>query len=129
MKTELRIGNWVMLSGKPCQVQTVGMWVHTDTTVDEVPIESIEAIPLSEEWLRMFGFRKSRLAGYDRHFQYHHPKLNNPITALYNADFSMNLDGRARVLKHVHQLQNAFFVIADEELTLTGNPDRKTIEL
>lgn len=129
MKTELRIGNWVMLSGKPCQVQTVGMWLHTDTTIDEVPIESIEAIPLSEEWLRMFGFQKSNLAGYDQHFKYHHPKLNSPITALYNADFSMRLNDRARVLKHVHQLQNAFFVITDEELPLTSSPDIKTIEI
>jgi hypothetical protein len=105
-----------------------GLEVHSDKEMNWIEIEEFEGISITEEWLLKFGFQKSNLAGYDQHFQYYHPKLNNPITALYNADFSMDLDGRERVLKHVHQLQNAFFVIADEELTLTGDPYPKTIE-
>jgi hypothetical protein len=75
-------------------------------------------IPLTEEWLLKFGFIKSKLEGYDVHFKYSHHLLHSSITALYNADFSLLLDNVARGIKYVHQLQNLYFALTGEELTM-----------
>lgn len=117
---ELRIGNFVNLYGDDCRIQTVGMWVHTDTTVDEAPVDAVKPIPLSEEWLVKFGFGKSDECerGYNthKHFGFYYD--------WHFKQFKLEVDDGANVvdipmqIHYVHQLQNLYFSLTSEELTL-----------
>jgi len=81
-------------------------------------IEDFICSDITEEWLLKLGFRKSKLMGHDSHFQYHHHLLHSNILALYNSDFSIQLDNVARGIQYVHQLQNIFYIITGEELVI-----------
>lgn len=65
-------------------------------------------IPLTEDWLERFGFRKSHRGKFE------HDNLPYDIyggTGLY-------MHGVKPEIKHVHQLQNLYFALTGEELTL-----------
>lgn len=124
---ELRIGNFVNLYGDECRIQTVGMWVHTDTTVDEAPIESVKPIPLTEEWLLKFGFKKP--------LDWHSWRLtlDNSNEDQFKSSLQLGFTGCGYVqvcrsginaydvkCEFVHQLQNLYFALTGEELTIKG---------
>ena len=77
-----------------------------------------EPIPLTPELLKKCGFVKSKLEGYDVHFKYSHHKLYSAITALYDSKFSIKLDDVARGIKSLHQLQNLYYALTNEELVI-----------
>ena len=97
-------GNWAEIAQR---------WIKP-----EYEFNSIFPIPLTEEWLIKFGFRKYNLEGYSVHFRYEHPKLHSTVTAIYNSDFSIKLDNVARGIKYVHQLQNIYTALTNKELEL-----------
>ena len=79
----------------------------------------IEPIPLTEEWLIKFGFRY-----YNNHI-YVFP--NNDSLRLWGFSWNvqqylMGLDEFVDIptpsIKYVHQLQNLYFALAGEELTI-----------
>lgn len=122
---ELRIGNLVKCKTSNdsaiysvIQIDGFGLKVrlshprHTEFT----PLDRIKPIPLTEEILLKCGFRKTNLEGYDVHFKYTNPLLRSDITAIYNSDFSLKLDGVARGIKYLHRLQNLFFDLTGKEL-------------
>src|SRR5690606_20187688 len=89
--------------------------------------DSFEPIPLTEEWLLKFGFKKDTKGSVSIQFNYG----VNPITK----DYMMQLiwlktipdyeleecpfykNGHFKI-KHVHQLQNLYFSLTGEELKL-----------
>ena len=73
-------------------------------------IKCHHSIPLTEEWLLKFGFEK--LEGWDDTFFF---QLNNIQIADYNVS-GYDYDGFN--IKHIHQLQNLYFALTGEELTI-----------
>jgi len=100
---ELRIGNWVKLdSGTETIIRGGGI------NAIEMQQLRVEPIPLTEEWLLKFGFYKSNVTA----------RID-----LYPEDdgvyFYFNIDPAKRVkIEYVHQLQNLFFALTGEELTI-----------
>ena len=116
---EIRIGNWFDFYGRPMQVRPI--------TINDIFYGKIyEPIPLTEEWLIKFGFEKldssSCIVYHIGHNEITHdwlfdltwlkkPELiNSP-----NAPFYKN--GR-HTIYYVHQLQNLYFALTGEELTI-----------
>lgn len=119
---ELRIGNWVNLYGDDCRIQTLGMWVHTETTVDEAPIESVKPIPLTEEWLLKFGFEV--YSEYDFK-NYRLPDgffismwmKDKPVAGFEERGVCYWGDNYVPV-RYVHRLQNLYFELTGTALEL-----------
>jgi len=101
--SELRIGNWVNDGDGDFTVNRI-----TLAHVEKFP-DKFKPIPLTEEWLVKFGFKKIGV-NYE---------LN---------EFVIFTDRKGRLkyrshpydvpLYHVHQLQNLYFALRPEELTI-----------
>ena len=93
---ELRIGNWVM-GNAPFQVD--GMQISlAEARVRQGFDIGWQPIPLSEEWVKRFGLNQSNLVG-----------------GIYtDGDLYITVD----MPKYVHQLQNLYFALTGEELTI-----------
>jgi hypothetical protein len=73
-------------------------------------VEYIEPIPLTEEWLFKFGFKKWT----DRKFVGRYTK--NRHSVWYGVtDYQIK---HSRPFRYVHQLQNIYFALTGEELTI-----------
>jgi hypothetical protein len=123
---ELRIGNLVSdkyqnqirevvsISDYECEL------FHTNIRDYKVRTEILKPIPLTEEWLLRFGFVKDPMhyweipknefitilqEDYDDCILFHPIKLNGIVEKGVN-------------LKYVHQLQNIYFSLTNEELTI-----------
>jgi hypothetical protein len=82
--------------------------------------ESVKPIPLTEEWLLKFGFDKT-LNQYKTVTSINKGNSENiPFIVLYLDNEFQYDDLRFRTnLKYVHQLQNLYFALTNEELKLT----------
>ena len=119
---ELRIGNLVY-SKETNQIQKITGLTDENPfinaiTFDYINYDEIEAIPITEEWLLKFGFDKScmfyRLESEKFYFSYNsmHPKFE----IQYNSR-----DGHILFpvdLTYLHQLQNLYFALTNEELEM-----------
>ena len=112
--SELRIGNWVEFPNLLIKQQQI---VYLDARKEDTSY--IQPIPLNEEWLEKFGFEK------------HAYSWNGKIFHLLEWDdyplnwfVAMNKNGAVLVqkLKYVHQLQNLFYSLTNEELTINEIP-------
>jgi hypothetical protein len=113
---ELRIGNYVEYGGVINKVYLVShIYFQVEST--DIPTftanknRAAEPIPLTEEWLFKFGFKKHHKHGY---FYIE----NFTIDVDMNGQFFMCDVDIHVVLKYVHQLQNLYFAFTSEELTL-----------
>lgn len=86
----------------------------------------IEPIPLTEEWLLKFGFKKDDKSFW-KHWLNYYLELTNfgaeywyPIYAEV-PELSGNDEQRIHLtcIQYVHQLQNLYFALTGEELTLS----------
>ena len=105
---ELRIGNY----GKEITHSTnrvVGVKKHHFEDIERGEID-LFPIPLTEEWLVKFGFEK--LEGWDDMFYF---QIGYFQIYEYNVS-GYEYDGFD--IKHVHQLQNLYFALTNEELKL-----------
>jgi hypothetical protein len=129
--TELRIGNWVTIKNyvdfdwrlrpKECQVNMFDLnnriRYHWNGSGEEYyyKLEDCEPIPLTEEWLLKFGFNEVFMVdgvwghGIDGF--------------IYVNNGQIRFKGKAVLidenrLQHVHQLQNLYFALTGEELTI-----------
>lgn len=124
---ELRIGNWIMFNDYN-PIQEVFMMV-SDLSYEfgiNNPIRIPDSyrqphyysIPLDEEWLLKYGFEKSYRTEDVRSVQYVLKEMTillhvNPIFG------SFHYFGNPIVLLgYVHQLQNLYFALTGEELTI-----------
>jgi hypothetical protein len=133
-ETELRIKNIVYQDYQKCFVIVTGMFLDSDEVWycklsefnddHEVngdssyrgPIQSFQPIHLTEEWLLKFGFDK-KVGSQTTYFKksyfpfFLHTKAGK-WSLSYNNEYD---DGE---IKHVHQLQNLYFALTGEELTI-----------
>ena len=121
---ELRIGNLVQLATHhhPVSVETIfkendEYWISTDLHEGERLIDYIP-IPLTKEWLLKFGFEDVKQYN-DFSFQ----KLMNDGLFFCLDDSLEVYIGQMQyfshslvVIKYVHQLQNLYFALTQEEL-------------
>jgi hypothetical protein len=107
---ELRIGNYI-------DYTTEREIVTMQTTYEYIRLihngnKNFKPIPLNEEWLLNFGFDKNQSPNKDIQ------------VGVVNDDFANNIMSvvwRGFILvkiQHVHQLQNLFYCLCGEELTL-----------
>ena len=120
--SELRIGNWVRLVSKDKDFEiTSGYEIDLGTESCD-----FEPIPLTEEWLERFGFKE--FIDFGSHTG-HYDKL--PLCG-----FSYSINTKKVMVMHkgngishwidlkveyVHQLQNLYFALTGEELTIKTN--------
>jgi len=85
-----------------------------DGTTDTVDVEekSICSILLTEDWLLRMGFRKSAM---------YFDTDNLVICRFTDGLFHVQLQGKDSIIKSVHQLQNLFYAICGEELTIKND--------
>lgn len=110
---ELRIGNLVWLSDKQKVWEILDG--HEIDKCDESPFS--QPIPLTEEWLLKLGFEKDththkwslpfNLQKVECSFE-----IDNKFTRYFQPDFM------ATDIIYVHQLQNLYYALTGQELTL-----------
>ena len=96
--SELRIGNLVYHIDKIIEIES--LHPKDDDVNDEIPFHAIFGIPLTEEWLLRFGFRKG-VKGWFK---------------TYGRNKKFNLYMYMGLFNHVHQLQNLYFSLTNTEL-------------
>ena len=109
---ELRINNLILTtkdSNKDYLITKV-----SGAIIDYIECEIILAtqIRLTEEWLLKFGFTKHGKYGYFYKDDFIIDK-NEGFDIFFMCDIDMHVE-----IKHVHQLQNLYFALTGEELTL-----------
>ena len=118
--TELRVNNWYK-SVKfnipvPCDlVDFYELCVRSDGAYGDPPIDDMfEPIPLTEEWLLKFGIYEP-IGIHNSMFSGLIIVEWNEYTKLY--EFCVG-DISLVFIKYVHQLQNLYFALTGEELTI-----------
>jgi len=131
--SELRIGNYIRYRDEyDCVVCSLGHYFGTDKRhLDDSKQGSLtgsddlveyEPVRITEEWLVKFGINKSvkkldRNGGEDW-FDITPVMVNDDVdNPEWGYLFTMNGESLT-VVKHVHQLQNLFFAITGEELSI-----------
>lgn len=120
--SELRIGNLVYSNNYPvtvCAIDEDGE-ITTTSNYEGTLNGDITPIPLTEEWLLKFGFEQS-----EEHepFTIFRDLVDTTYKiALYiwehNGHYSPMITGCNCELYYVHQLQNLYFALTGEELTI-----------
>jgi len=108
--SELRIGNLINVNGEIQEVCDIPL---PENCTDK----NTKPIPLTEEWLLKFGFERSGLYNvksqvyiYDEH-------------GLVDTGYEYRFNYTEMKLKYVHQLQNLYFALTGEELTISESQD------
>jgi hypothetical protein len=128
--SELRIGNWYDDNGIFKQV--------TPNIIEEVWIAErnwVQPIQLTEEWLIKFGFTKYewmdgcfiKTSFGDLMIQFFRDEIHLFFTKVSVDSKGMMFDGRRFAgdkktftkIQYLHQLQNLYFALTGEELTIT----------
>ncbi len=118
---ELRIGNWFIEKGNVKQFD--GDFYH---------LLGCTPIPLNTKWLEKFGFEKNKekrwMRGKSRYaifyFEYYATGEDNCMWRIeyHDTDYGRNeykdCNQWGDVIKYVHQLQNLYWSLAGEELTI-----------
>ena len=119
--SELRIGNWVetyRLGGFFKEYQITGGFEIDNFSGESIDL--VRPIPLTEEWLTRFGFDKtySELSYREYDFGKIGVEINSDkLTVSYNYGSDVEWVNFTHI-KHVHQLQNLYFALTGEELTI-----------
>lgn len=95
-------------------------WIEPEYTFDK-----LRPIPLTEEWLLKFGFEKDSVNDYNLCVTIHGNIFLTAFSDDYKTvylyqNYEMATDYAAKV-KYVHQLQNLYFALTGEELTIKTN--------
>ncbi len=117
---ELRIGNWIMESdGRIEPVWEIeAILVDNEMSVNDCPVSTIHPIPLTEEWLLRFAF-------YFIHGAY---MTSGDMYLTYSSLNGWFINGNEKIeIEYVHQLQNLYFALTGEELTLTTQTPTNTL--
>jgi hypothetical protein len=109
---ELRIGNYVTAVDN---IQTVSAimsncedkYIFSKEHYCGILLTDLEPIPLTEEWLLKFGFEYRK----DTDCYHYYNFILNKLFVMMDIDIHV-------YIKHVHQLQNLYFALTQEELTI-----------
>jgi len=114
--TELMIGNWVKfkVNKTPNTIESINFsGVCTLDKIGVVMVDGLKPIPLTEEWLIKFGFQDNTIRIGEMQIIF-----DEDYGSYYLGDeqeIGLNPDLE---IKHVHQLQNLYFALTNEELTI-----------
>lgn len=112
---ELRIGNYFIdAKGRLCTVDVVSADMEeTIITVKRGALTTlpIKPIPLTEEWLLKFGYSEIEFSIPKKYRNHSRVSLRCNFD-----DERLFYDGRQ--IQYVHQLQNLYFALCGEELTI-----------
>jgi hypothetical protein len=123
--SELRIGNLILRNGfLPQDKNNFNQIVtsHNDITACVVSPSSFKPIPLTEEWLKKFGIEYEKDIDY---FFISFELADGDIELISNTDelgtywFSHQIS--TLKIRYCHQLQNLYFCLSGEELTIKEN--------
>jgi hypothetical protein len=124
---DLRIGNLVYIPQlkKHSQIGVIeenGRFTTKNYSSSFSSIECLQPIPLTEEWLLKFGFNcvsdhNPNKKVFRLNFGYF-KELNFAVNSEYGELNYFRYNGGYTNIKHVHQLQNLYFALTCEELTL-----------
>lgn len=119
---ELRVENWVDYVFGETKVTAINM-IHREVSVydpdrpndpdqsHDLSFDKINPIPLTEEWLKLFGFDNFMEEGVI----YSKPFFN---VHLKGQKFFFKEGLFSRKIESVHHLQNLYFILTGEELEL-----------
>lgn len=127
---ELRIKNLLEFNGAVMEVASI----HCDNTIrfynkektDTIGcfrINECKPIPLTEQWLLEFGFTYNGW-NYDLGRFTFHAQGTDENGSFYNTEFYIMKNSTKELLllsyqiDHVHQIQNLYFALTNQELTL-----------
>jgi hypothetical protein len=113
---ELRIGNLLNHNNGSMVGSFIVGLIHLEDIIKENPhAREYEPIPLTEEWLLRLGFEKPAHSWNGKIFH-----LSQWDAYPLNWCVAMDKNGAVIVhkLKYVHQLQNLYFALTNEELTM-----------
>jgi hypothetical protein len=109
---ELRLDNYICINNNlhPCRVKEITISSVVVESIkenyNEPTINSMNPIPLTEEWLLKFGFRRIDKYTFVRKGIFIHMRKRGFV-------FSKKL-----IIENVHELQNLYFALTNEELTM-----------
>lgn len=106
---ELRIGNWFIQYDEPEEFD--GDFYH---------LSDIKFIELTREWLNKFGF-KFIWGGSGEDYVFSYGEKCNTIDLIQRGNifkYGLRLGSCEIQIKYVHQLQNLYFALTGEELTI-----------
>jgi hypothetical protein len=119
--SELRIGNLVEYKNQYINVSGIGPFgIQSEgkeyLIIAKFSTPDIQPIPLTEEWLLKFGFKWKGLISKGRYLTIFTPCGK----ALFFKDNYFIFSGVTieTQIKYVHQMQNLYFALTGEELTL-----------
>jgi hypothetical protein len=110
--SELRIGNYYNHNGKIRQVTP-----NTILEVWEAEREWCKAIPLTEEWLLKLGFTKKE----NKQYWYKENNMLRFVLLYGSLHCSIGDDENGmlyKIISFIHELQNLYFALTNEELTI-----------
>ena len=132
---DLRVGN--IVHSKAETVLMISGWVlYEMTTIENINEETfLKPIPLTKEWLLKLGFtnyvwcensafiklecgKSLYLRFYSDKWSCRKADIGKDEKGFYIKNTTKNTVLEAGKLKHVHQLQNLFFALTSEELTI-----------
>lgn len=113
---ELRIGNLVLHKEIVYTVLEISdEWLQLTNDQLNTRISDVKPIPLTEEWLLNLGFKKNgewyKIDNFYIDSTNYNCGIENP----------KNIYNRLKCVGYVHQLQNLYFALKGEELTLKQN--------
>lgn len=113
---EVRIGNLVDNQGKPHTI-CAGNFLMVDLGTKE--LLGIQPIPLTVEWMAKLGF------DWNPQDKRYYVQIGNTLYLEYDTDFDCFIAPESwagscpwNTVKHVHQLQNLYFALTGDELTI-----------
>jgi hypothetical protein len=108
---ELRIGNWISNGHTNHAISSSWFCDYLGSLGEHM---NTELIPLTEEWLVKFGFETYKFDHKENQY-----RLKDRLVVVRNESFYDY--GSSVKVDYVHQLQNLFFALTGEELTITHN--------
>jgi hypothetical protein len=99
---------WVTIDQVPAQVETWSRSIYTE----------MQPIPLTEEWLLKVGFRVLDKEGYHNELYIIERAVFGDNRWSFRVKTSETKSVGVKYFHYVHQLQNLYFALTGEELTL-----------
>lgn len=119
MKNELRIGNYINNYNKVLSITDGGLVCTGLSIIGVVIIENPKPIPLTEQILLKCGFKLYHSGSYcidlfnENEYLAIDVKYNKGFVYIIIDDNSLKVN-----LEYLHQLQNLYFALTNEELTV-----------
>ena len=114
-KNELRIGNLIFQSGQITTIENISRSINDWERVNNKRLFDCAPIPITEEWLLRFGFTKHST----NPFWFRKKQICISLVGaieLISWDMQVfKIDSKA---EYIHELQNLYFALTGEELTL-----------